>query len=162
MNDPGPASALQPWTSACHLRPATPPPSPRLPPHPPPSPPPLPWSPPTAAGALSHTSSHGWVRSCSMVSTTLPRFIFKVDFLDLISHIEFDAQCGFVEDVGHSERLTISISGLEMRLERNLIRSTAVIRERCYTLIANAGEVKSHKWLSLTNKESCGALASLT
>lgn len=62
MNDTGPASALQPWTSACHPRPATPPPSPRLPPHPPPSPPPPPWSPLTAAGALSHTSSRGWVQ----------------------------------------------------------------------------------------------------
>lgn len=88
MNDTGPASALQPWTSACHPRPATPPPSPRLPPHPPPSPPPPPWSPLTAAGALSHTSSRGWVQvvhargatSHPAVTTTVPCFILKVDF----------------------------------------------------------------------------------
>lgn len=63
--DPGPASVLQPWTSACHPPPAMPPPSPspspspRLLPLPPPSPLPHPWSPLTAAAALSHISSHG-------------------------------------------------------------------------------------------------------
>lgn len=169
MNDTGPASALQPWTSACHPRPATPPPSPRLPPHPPPSPPPPPWSPLTAAGALSHTSSRGWVQVVhTEVHVTSGShhhssvFHFESGLSDLISHIEFDAQRGFVEDVEHSESLAISISGLEMWLERNLIRSTSAICKRCYTLIANGGEVKPHKWLALTDKESCGALASLT
>lgn len=89
-------------------------------------------------------------------------FHFESGLSDLISHIEFDAQRGFVEDVEHSESLAISISGLEMWLERNLIRCTSAICKRCYTLIANGGEVKPHKWLALTDKESCGALASLT
>lgn len=58
-NDPGPASVLQPWTSACHPPPAMPPPSPRLLPPLPPPPLPHPWSPLTAAVALSHISSYG-------------------------------------------------------------------------------------------------------
>lgn len=61
-NYPGPAAVLLPWTSACPRPPVMRLLCPRLLPPPPHSPRPHRWSLQTAAAALSHSSSLGWVQ----------------------------------------------------------------------------------------------------